>query len=93
MLRSRGPAWVPATSPSGRPTPIWVAIGLHVGLHQAMLAAVRGAVTFLSTRVGMNRATAYAYLSAAGDLTISQVVDLVLGVPCLIRKADFPGVG
>ena len=31
----------------------------------------------------------YAYLSAAGDFVVSQVVDDVKGVHCLIRKSDF----
>ena len=34
---------------------------------------------------------AYAYLSAATDFDISQVVDLVKGVHARIRKADFGG--
>ncbi len=38
---------------------------------------------------GMDRAHAYAYLSAATDFNISQVVDLVSGVHARIRKADF----
>ena len=38
---------------------------------------------------GMERAVAYAYLSAAADFAISQVVDRTVGVHGLIRKADF----
>jgi acetamidase/formamidase len=38
----------------------------------------------------MDGPAAYAYLSAAADFEISQVVDQVQGVHCLIRKADFP---
>jgi acetamidase/formamidase len=30
-----------------------------------------------------------AYLSAAGDFEVSQVVDAVKGVHCMIRKSDF----
>lgn len=71
----------------------WVPIGLHEDLGEAMKAAVRAAVTFLSTRVGMDRAAAYAYLSAAADFEVSQVVDRVQGVHCLIRKSDFPAIG
>ena len=37
----------------------------------------------------MDRATAYAYLSAATDFEISQVVDRTKGVHALIRKEDF----
>jgi acetamidase/formamidase len=35
----------------------------------------------------------YAYLSAAADFDISQVVDLVKGVHARIRRTDFPGSG
>ena len=38
---------------------------------------------------GMDRAVAYAYLSAAADFAVSQVVDRTVGVHGLIRKADF----
>ncbi len=68
----------------------WIAIGLDEDLDEAMRDAVRRAITFLETRVGMERHLAYAYLSAAADFEVSQVVDKVKGVHCRIRKADFP---
>ena len=37
----------------------------------------------------MPKALAYAYLSAATDFEVSQVVDRVKGVHGLIRKGDF----
>jgi acetamidase/formamidase len=37
----------------------------------------------------MDRATALAYLSAAADFEVSQVVDKTKGVHALIRKKDF----
>ena len=40
-------------------------------------------------RFGMDPAHALAYLSAATDFDISQVVDLVTGVHAKIRIADF----
>ena len=45
-----------------------------------------------SARYGMDRTHAYAYLSAATDFDISQVVDIVCGVHARIREADFAGV-
>jgi acetamidase/formamidase len=75
--------------PFGETDRYWIPFGLHEDLNQAMRAAVRAAVDFLSDRFGMGRTTAYAYLSAAADFEISQVVDQVQGVHCLIRKADF----
>jgi acetamidase/formamidase len=67
----------------------WIPMGLHVDLDEAARRAARAAIAFLGDRFGMPRADAYAYLSAACDFELTQVVDGVLGVHCLIRKADF----
>ncbi|UCN15840.1 acetamidase/formamidase family protein [Cellulomonas iranensis] len=67
----------------------WVPTGLHPDLDEAMRAAVRNAVAFLHGRFGVPRAVALAYLSAAGDFEVSQVVDAVKGVHCMIAKADW----
>jgi hypothetical protein len=37
----------------------------------------------------MNRAVAYAYLSAAANFEVSRVVDRTVGVHGVIRKAGF----
>ncbi|MCW2643852.1 MAG: acetamidase [Dactylosporangium sp.] len=58
-------------------------------LDDAMKTAVRNAITFLHQETGMAKAVAYAYLSAAADFQVSQVVDQTKGVHALIRKADF----
>ena len=52
-----------------------------------MKRAVRQSIRFLSESLGMDRATAY--LSAATDFEVSQVVDRAKGVHALIRKEDF----
>ncbi|GAB3600638.1 acetamidase/formamidase family protein [Microbacterium tumbae] len=67
----------------------WIATGMDEDLDEAMRKAVRAAIEFLHTRHQVPRPAALAYLSAAGDFEISQVVDAVKGVHCLIRKADF----
>lgn len=67
----------------------WVPVGLDPDLNEAMRKATRAAVTFLESRIGMPRAEALSYLSAAADFEVSQVVDAVKGVHCCIRKADF----
>jgi acetamidase/formamidase len=54
-----------------------------------MRDAVRRAIEFLESHVGMEPSLAYAYLSAAADFEVSQVVDGVKGVHCMIRKRDF----
>jgi acetamidase/formamidase len=63
--------------------------GLDADLDVAVQNCVRAAIGLLGARYGMDPAYAYAYLSAATDFDISQVVDLVKGVHARIRKADF----
>ncbi len=77
--------------PFGETDEHWIPIGLDVDLDEAMRDAVRAALRFLETRFEMPRHLAYAYLSAAADFEVSQVVDGVKGVHCLIRKRDFDG--
>ncbi|MEW5808222.1 MAG: acetamidase/formamidase family protein [Actinomycetota bacterium] len=77
----------------------WVPIGLSdpdgsVGgqgsdLDVAMRRAVVNALDFLETDQGMDRATAYAYLSAAADFSVSQVVDRTVGVHGQVYKSHF----
>jgi acetamidase/formamidase len=67
----------------------WVPVGLDADLDEAMRKATRAAIRFLETALGMGRSEALAYLSAAADFEISQVVDAVKGVHCCIRKSDF----
>lgn len=49
------------------------------------------ALDFLEQDQGMDRATAYAYLSAAADFAVSQVVDRTVGVHGQIYKSHFTG--
>ena len=51
--------------------------------------ALAAAIALLGARYGMDQTLAYAYLSAATDFNISQVVDRVTGVHARIRTADF----
>ena len=78
----------------------WVPIGLSdpdgsgggaqgSDLDVAMRRAVVNALDFLEQDRGMERSVAYAYLSAAADFTISQVVDRTVGVHGVVRKAHF----
>jgi acetamidase/formamidase len=68
-----------------------VPTGLSADLDEAVANCVRAAIELLSARWGMDRSHALAYLSAATDFDISQVVDLVKGVHARIRKADLDG--
>jgi acetamidase/formamidase len=77
----------------------WLPIGLSdpdgpvngqgTSLDAAMKAAVRNALAFLTEDLGLDAPVAYAYLSAAADFQVSQVVDRTTGVHALVRKADF----
>lgn len=66
-----------------------VPTGMNEDLDIAVRDCVRAAIALLQARFGMDAQHAYAYLSAATDFNISQVVDLVTGVHARIRKADF----
>ncbi|SDK47048.1 Acetamidase/formamidase [Nocardioides sp. YR527] len=57
-------------------------------LDVAMRRAVVNALDFLEHDMGLDRAIAYAYLSAASDFVVSQVVDRTVGVHGIISKAD-----
>jgi len=67
----------------------WLAVGLHRDLNEAFREAVREALRMLEEIYQVPTDVGYAYLSAAGDFVVSQVVDDVKGVHCLIRKSDF----
>lgn len=86
--------------PFGETDEHWIPIGLsdpdgsqgggqNSDLNVAMRRAVVNALDFLESDLNITRSVAYAYLSAAADFTISQVVDRTTGVHGLIRKADF----
>ena len=63
--------------------------GMDEDLDVAVQNCVRAAIALLQARYGMDASLAYAYLSAATDFNISQVVDLVKGVHARVRTADF----
>ena len=84
------PGGSPFTQPFGETEEHWIAVGLNEDLDEAMKQAVRQAIRFLSVSLEVDRAVAYAYLSAATDFEVSQVVDKTKGVHGLIRKSDFP---
>jgi acetamidase/formamidase len=79
----------------------WIPIGLSDpdgarqaqvnDLNIAMRRAVVNALDFLQHDLGVDRAVAYAYLSAAVDFQVSQVVDRTTGVHASIPKAHFTG--
>ncbi len=75
-------------SPWGRTDTHTILVGLGDDLDEAMRNCVRRAVDYVVDVTGLDRATALAFLSAAADFEVSQAVNLVVGVHCLIRTAD-----
>lgn len=78
-------SWIPI----GLSDPDGAVNGQGSDLNAAMRRAVVNALNFLEDDRGMDRATAYAYLSAAANFTISQVVDKTVGVHAQISKDHF----
>jgi acetamidase/formamidase len=79
-------AWVPiGLSDPGKGLP-----GQVNDLNIAMRRAAINALDFLEHDLGMDRPVAYAYLSAAANFEVSQVVDRTVGVHGVIPKAHFP---
>lgn len=68
-----------------------VPTGMDEDLDEAVRGCVRAAIALLQARYGMEAHLAYAYLSAATDFNISQVVDVIKGVHARIRVSDFGG--
>ncbi|MDF1488148.1 acetamidase/formamidase family protein [Tessaracoccus caeni] len=80
------------TGPLVRADGYLVPTGLDPDLNKAMRACVRAALSLIQARWGLEEHLAYAYLSAATDFDISQVVDVVCGVHARIRESDFKAV-
>jgi acetamidase/formamidase len=72
--------------PFGENADFWMPVGLNADLDEAMKHAVREGIAFLAGELGMSRAVAYAYMSAATDYVVSQVVDRTKGVHARIYK-------
>lgn len=81
-----------ARGPVVRTPEYLVPTGLDLDLDVAAAKCGYNAVELLAAGFGMDRELAYAYLSAATDFEISQVVDVVKGVHARIRLADFAAV-
>ncbi|MBL0888368.1 acetamidase/formamidase family protein [Myceligenerans indicum] len=77
--------------PLGETRDFLVPTGLDRDLDVAVQNCVRAAIALLRARFGMDAEHAYAYLSAATDFNISQVVDVVKGVHARIRTSDLTG--
>lgn len=90
LVKAGRPSW---DLPYGETDDAWLILGLHEDLDEAVRIATRAALTFVTERTGVDRATAYAWLSVAADLSVSQVVDRVKGVHFSLPKAWLEDVG
>ncbi|MCM3925977.1 acetamidase/formamidase family protein, partial [Frankia sp. AiPs1] len=68
---------------------VWVTVGLDADLTEAIRRATRSAVLFLQSRVGLERAEALAYLSAAADIGVCRIGPGAQTAFCRIHRADF----
>lgn len=75
--------------PLGENLNFWIIPGLDKDLNEAMKNSTRESVRFLVNEYGISEELAYAYLSAATDFSVSQVVDQTKGIHSMIRKSDF----
>ena len=75
-------------APWGETSTHTILVGLGDTLDEAMRACVRRAVAYVGDATGADPQSALAFLSAAADFEISQAVNLVVGVHCLIRTSD-----
>lgn len=82
----------PVLGPFARTPEFLVPTGMDSDLDLAVAECGQNAVTLLGAMFGMAPELAYAYLSAATDFEISQVVDGVKGAHARIRLADFAEV-
>ncbi|MFF0013449.1 acetamidase/formamidase family protein [Streptomyces sp. NPDC005374] len=67
-------------------------LGLDPDLDEAMRHAVRDALTLLTDRYAVPGPVGLAYLSAAADFHVSQVVDCVKGVHGRLSKSHLPSL-
>ncbi|SON59918.1 Formamidase [Mycobacterium simulans] len=65
-----------------------ILVGLGGTLDEAMRDGVRRALAYVCEVTGADRASALAFLSASADFEVSQAVNGVVGVHCLLRTSD-----
>ncbi|SOD70364.1 acetamidase/formamidase [Jatrophihabitans sp. GAS493] len=81
------------TAPWAETADLHIVLGLDQDLNAAMRDATRNSLRFLAETCSLPASVALAYLSAAADFEVSQVVDQVKGIHCCIRKSDLKSLG
>ncbi len=67
-----------------------ISMGMHEDLDEAARLALGDMIDWLVASFGMAEADAYSLCSIAGDLRVTQVVDVNKGVHCMLPKAVLP---
>ena len=75
-------------NPYGETSRHLIAMGFGATVDEALRDALRHAIALICDLTGVSAALALAYCSAAVDFEISQAVNGVRGVHCLIERAD-----
>jgi acetamidase/formamidase len=75
-------------NPFGETDRYLIAMGFGETLDDAMRDALHHAIAMIGDRTGVSDALALAYCSAAADFEISQAVNGIRGVHCLIERVD-----
>jgi acetamidase/formamidase len=75
-------------NPYGETSRHLIAMGFGVSVDDALRDALHHAIAMISDLTGVSAALALAYCSAAADFEISQAVNGIRGVHCLIERAD-----
>jgi acetamidase/formamidase len=75
-------------NPYGETSRHLIAMGFGVTVDEALHDALQHAIAMISDLTGVSAALSLAYCSAAVDFEISQAVNGIRGVHCLIERAD-----
>jgi acetamidase/formamidase len=86
--KNRGMKWPRAETPTH-----FITMGFNQDLDVATQMAVRGVIDFLEEEKGISRDDAYRVASIAADLHVTQVVNGVKGIHCMLPKSIFKEKG
>jgi acetamidase/formamidase len=68
----------------------WIAMGFDEDLDDAARQALREMIALIVETSGLSRQDAYTLCSIAADLRVTQMVDQIKGVHCIIAKSNLP---
>jgi acetamidase/formamidase len=71
---------------------IWITMGFDEDLDDAAKQALREMIRLITELTGLSAQDAYTLCSIASDLRVTQMVNLIKGVHCVIVKEKLPGL-